>query len=161
MSLSLADRWRVTSVRLVCCRAEVMLGSGACCAVVLHVGLDCDAMRGCEASRATGWEVNANGRLGPRSVELAQLSDPSELAHAAATLNLELMRWRLLPDLDVETRNARVFVQKRKHYVHTRQTHLPHTFFLRVFCEGSSVWREGVRERARACPQVVVFSVRV
>ena len=44
--------------------------------------------------------------MGPRSVDLAHLSDPAELATAAATLNLELMRWRLLPDLDVDKLKA-------------------------------------------------------
>ncbi|KAJ8605505.1 hypothetical protein CTAYLR_000034 [Chrysophaeum taylorii] len=49
----------------------------------------------------TGWEPNAHGRMGPRAVDLAPLTDPNELAAAARSLNLHLMRWRLLPDLDV------------------------------------------------------------
>ena len=49
-----------------------------------------------------GWEANASGRMAPRSADLAPLADPGALATAAAALNLELMRWRLLPGLDVE-----------------------------------------------------------
>ena len=49
-----------------------------------------------------GWEASASGRMAPRSADLAPLADPGALATAAAALNLELMRWRLLPGLDVE-----------------------------------------------------------
>ncbi|CAM6122251.1 unnamed protein product [Calypogeia fissa] len=50
---------------------------------------------------AVGWERNLRGRLGPRSVHLASTMDPMRLAMSAADLNLKLMRWRLLPSLDV------------------------------------------------------------
>jgi len=52
--------------------------------------------------RASGWEANEKGRLGPRSVDLASLTSPAELAAAAAQLNLQLMRWRLLPELELD-----------------------------------------------------------
>jgi len=50
----------------------------------------------------TGWERDSEGRHRPRRADLAPLADVNELATSAANLNLHLMRWRLLPSLDVE-----------------------------------------------------------
>ncbi|KAF9439057.1 Autophagy protein 7 [Entomortierella beljakovae] len=52
--------------------------------------------------KAAGWEKNAQGKLGPRLADLAPLMDPTRLADTAVDLNLKLMRWRLLPDLQLE-----------------------------------------------------------
>ncbi|KAF8317660.1 E1-like protein-activating [Clavulina sp. PMI_390] len=51
---------------------------------------------------ATGWERNAAGKLGPRLADLAPMMDPTHLAEQAVDLNLKLMRWRILPALDLE-----------------------------------------------------------
>lgn len=51
---------------------------------------------------AVGWEKNANGRLGPRLADLAPMMDPKRLADQAVDLNLKLMRWRILPELELE-----------------------------------------------------------
>lgn len=51
----------------------------------------------------TGWERNEQGQVAPRSVNLAPLLDPQVLAREAADLNLKLIRWRLLPELKLET----------------------------------------------------------
>ena len=49
---------------------------------------------------AVGWELNPRGRAGPRAVDLGASMDPERLASQAVDLNLKLMRWRLLPELD-------------------------------------------------------------
>ena len=49
---------------------------------------------------ATGWELNARGKPGPRSVDLSAALDPAKLAADALALNLRLMRWRAAPTLD-------------------------------------------------------------
>ncbi|QRV99149.1 ubiquitin-like modifier-activating enzyme ATG7 [Ceratobasidium sp. AG-Ba] len=51
---------------------------------------------------AVGWEKNTQGKLGPRLADLAPMMDPSRLADQAVDLNLKLMRWRILPALDLE-----------------------------------------------------------
>ncbi|KAG8876401.1 Autophagy protein 7 [Tulasnella sp. 331] len=51
---------------------------------------------------ALGWERNAAGKLGPRMADLAPMMDPTKLADQAVDLNLKLMRWRVLPGLDLE-----------------------------------------------------------
>ncbi|KAG0174037.1 Autophagy protein 7 [Apophysomyces sp. BC1034] len=52
--------------------------------------------------KAVGWERNAQGKLGPRMADLGPLMDPLRLADSAVDLNLKLMRWRLMPDLDLD-----------------------------------------------------------
>ncbi|KAF8649445.1 hypothetical protein AX16_005792 [Volvariella volvacea WC 439] len=57
---------------------------------------------------AVGWEKNPQGKLGPRVADLAPMMDPTRLANQAVDLNLKLMRWRILPSLDLErTASAR------------------------------------------------------
>ncbi|GFS23194.1 ubiquitin-like modifier-activating enzyme ATG7 [Elysia marginata] len=49
-----------------------------------------------------GWEKNERQKMGPRMVNLISSMDPTRLAESAVDLNLKLMRWRLLPDLQLE-----------------------------------------------------------
>lgn len=51
---------------------------------------------------AVGWEKNPQGKLGPRLADLAPMMDPTRLANQAVDLNLKLMRWRILPSLDLD-----------------------------------------------------------
>ena len=49
-----------------------------------------------------GWELNARNKPGPRSVNLAPQLEPSHLAQQASDLNLKLMKWRMIPNLDLD-----------------------------------------------------------
>lgn len=49
-----------------------------------------------------GWEANAKGKMGARIVDLAPFMDPQRRAIESSDLNLKLMRWRFLPDLDID-----------------------------------------------------------
>ncbi|XP_034946075.1 ubiquitin-like modifier-activating enzyme atg7 [Chelonus insularis] len=49
-----------------------------------------------------GWETKVNGKLGPNIADLSESMDPNRLADRAVNLNLKLMKWRLVPDLDLE-----------------------------------------------------------
>merc|ERR1719341_2775471 len=49
-----------------------------------------------------GWEKNAKGQLGPRHANMRSSMDPAKLAEASVDLNLKLMKWRLVPNLDLE-----------------------------------------------------------
>lgn len=51
---------------------------------------------------AVGWEKNPQGKLGPRMADLGGMMDPTRLASQATQLNLKLMRWRILPSLDLD-----------------------------------------------------------
>ncbi|CAO3653968.1 unnamed protein product [Mucor fragilis] len=55
-----------------------------------------------DSLKSVGWERNVQGKLGPRMADLGPLMDPTRLADTSVDLNLKLMRWRLMPDLDLE-----------------------------------------------------------
>ncbi|CAE6484216.1 unnamed protein product [Rhizoctonia solani] len=55
-----------------------------------------------ERPTAVGWEKNTQGKLAPRLADLAPMMDPTRLADQAVDLNLKLMRWRILPGLNLE-----------------------------------------------------------
>lgn len=49
-----------------------------------------------------GWSKNEKQKLLPRHVDLSSTLDPKVLASSSVDLNLKLMRWRLLPDLQLD-----------------------------------------------------------
>ncbi|CAK9817912.1 Ubiquitin-like modifier-activating enzyme ATG7 [Anthophora plagiata] len=53
-------------------------------------------------SPLVGWESNANDKMGPTIADLSDTMDPTKLSDRAINLNLKLMKWRLVPDLDLE-----------------------------------------------------------
>ncbi|XP_046408328.1 ubiquitin-like modifier-activating enzyme ATG7 [Ischnura elegans] len=58
-----------------------------------------------------GWERNARGKFGPRMADLGATMDPLRLAETSVDLNLKLMKWRLLPELDLDVvKGARVLL---------------------------------------------------
>ncbi|XP_049327557.1 ubiquitin-like modifier-activating enzyme ATG7 isoform X1 [Astyanax mexicanus] len=52
--------------------------------------------------KSVGWEKNPKGAMGPRIVNLSECMDPKRLAESSVDLNLKLMRWRLVPSLDLD-----------------------------------------------------------
>ncbi|KAJ7512741.1 hypothetical protein B0H11DRAFT_1947177 [Mycena galericulata] len=68
----------------------------------LHCELPQEAAIGAVRPSAVGWEKNPQGKLAPRMADLAPMMDPVRLADQAVDLNLKLMRWRILPALDLE-----------------------------------------------------------
>lgn len=50
----------------------------------------------------TGWERNSQGKLLPKVVSMGDSMDPVKLSEHFAKLNLKLMKWRLLPNLDLD-----------------------------------------------------------
>ncbi|XP_057318718.1 uncharacterized protein LOC130663487 isoform X1 [Microplitis mediator] len=52
--------------------------------------------------RLVGWETNVNGKMGPNIADLSESLDPNRMAARAVNLNLKLMKWRLVPDLNLE-----------------------------------------------------------
>lgn len=53
-------------------------------------------------NKVVGWELNTRNKPGPRWVNLRPLLDKQHLAIQASDLNLKLMKWRMIPSLDVE-----------------------------------------------------------
>lgn len=55
-----------------------------------------------ECPLITGWEKNESQQMAPKRVNLSSLLDPKKIAEDAVNLNLKLMKWRLLPSLDLD-----------------------------------------------------------
>lgn len=74
--------------------------------VEASVLFDVDLLPGSEWKRsdlsAVGWERNTKGALSGRIINLSSAMDQTKLAANAVDLNLKLMRWRLLPGLELE-----------------------------------------------------------
>ncbi|XP_044754668.1 ubiquitin-like modifier-activating enzyme ATG7 [Coccinella septempunctata] len=60
--------------------------------------------------RWVGWEKNERGKLGPRMSNMKSFLDPKELAESSVDLNLKLMKWRLLSNIDLEKIKATKFL---------------------------------------------------
>jgi len=52
--------------------------------------------------QCSGWELNHRLKPGPRPVDLSHLLSPAHLTQQAIDLNLKLMKWRMIPSLNLE-----------------------------------------------------------
>lgn len=50
-----------------------------------------------------GWELNSKGKFAPKVAAMSDSMDPVKLAESSTNLNLKLMKWRLLPELNLES----------------------------------------------------------
>ncbi|KAG6554409.1 hypothetical protein Mapa_004326 [Marchantia paleacea] len=95
-------RWEVTELRVLCCREKRGFLDPQ-----LSLVVDVELPKIPEwkvpgfIPKGVGWELNSRGKPRPRVVHLAASMDPERAANQAADLNLKLMRWRLLPSLDI------------------------------------------------------------
>ncbi|KAK6434035.1 Autophagy protein 7 [Oleoguttula sp. CCFEE 5521] len=53
--------------------------------------------------KVTGWERDSANKLLNRTVDLAAYLDPARLADQAVDLNLQLIKWRISPSIDLDT----------------------------------------------------------
>ncbi|XP_031424314.1 ubiquitin-like modifier-activating enzyme ATG7 isoform X2 [Clupea harengus] len=100
----IASKWgaQVDLVEVLCYRDRTLQGTRSVQhSIIFQVKLpDLSASTGCPKS--VGWEKNQKGAMGPRSVNLSECMDPKRLAESSVDLNLKLMRWRLVPTLDLD-----------------------------------------------------------
>ena len=73
-----------------------------------------------------GWEKNENHKLMPRKVDLKHVLDPLCLAENSVDLNLKLMRWRLVPSLDLDKISSTDINELRVHLI-TKKTLIEYT----------------------------------
>ncbi|GLJ38595.1 hypothetical protein SUGI_0786970 [Cryptomeria japonica] len=97
-----AARWGLESITVLCYREKGGLGDLQQSLVAdISVSFTQGWSDTKSVPKAVGWEWNNQGKMGPRRISLASQMDPKRLAISAADLNLKLMRWRLLPSLNL------------------------------------------------------------
>lgn len=55
-----------------------------------------------ERINTVGWERNEKNQLHPRIVNMSGCMNSEKLAEAAVNLNLKLMKWRVMPDINLD-----------------------------------------------------------
>ncbi|CCK70340.1 Atg7p KNAG_0E00720 [Huiozyma naganishii CBS 8797] len=64
-----------------------------------------------DAWKISGWERNVSGKLVPRFADLSKLIDPLKVSEQSVDLNLKLMKWRIVPDLNLDiVKKSRVLI---------------------------------------------------
>ncbi|KAI9356997.1 hypothetical protein DFJ73DRAFT_821772 [Zopfochytrium polystomum] len=101
--LLLKKQFSLSAITVICYR-ENMSKRDLSASIALKV--DLPGVLGDAVPKSVGWEKNASGKLGPRFADLGPLMDPFRLAQTAVDLNLKLMRWRIMPDLQLEKISA-------------------------------------------------------
>uniref|UniRef100_A0A8D0CX62 Ubiquitin-like modifier-activating enzyme ATG7 n=1 Tax=Sander lucioperca TaxID=283035 RepID=A0A8D0CX62_SANLU len=103
----LANRWgsKLDTVEVLCFRDRTLQGSRSIQhSVIFQIKLpELPLISGnVSCPKSVGWEKNPKGAMGPRMVNLSECMDPKRLAESSVDLNLKLMRWRLVPSLDLD-----------------------------------------------------------
>lgn len=88
-------KWKVNSINVICYRAK----SNSLLLKLEFVSIENEESTGPDA---VGWLKNEKQKYLPSYVDLSQTLDPKVLAKNSVDLNLKLMRWRILPDLDLD-----------------------------------------------------------
>ncbi len=97
------QRYHLRKAQILCYR-DTQARRDDPCSIVISVAMDgVEAMETTEMPKVTGWERNVNGKLQARMANLADYMDPTRLADQAVDLNLKLMKWRISPNLDLDS----------------------------------------------------------
>ncbi|XP_061744113.1 ubiquitin-like modifier-activating enzyme ATG7 [Nerophis ophidion] len=100
----LANQWgsMVDTVEVLCFRDRTLQGIRSIQhSIIFQVKLP-ELPTDSTCPKSVGWEKNPKGAMGPRMVNLSECMDPKRLAESSVDLNLKLMRWRLVPSLDLD-----------------------------------------------------------
>lgn len=97
------QRYRLDKVKILCYR-DTQARRHEARSIILPLSMDpAVETEPAKMPKVTGWERDANGKLRARVANLAEYMDPTRLADQAVDLNLKLMKWRLTPNLDLDT----------------------------------------------------------
>ncbi len=101
------QRYRLNKVQIMCYR-DTQPRRHEARTIILPLTMD-DVAADAQPDKmpsVTGWERDGTGKLRARLANLAEYMDPVRLADQAVDLNLKLMKWRLAPNLDLDTINS-------------------------------------------------------
>jgi ubiquitin-like modifier-activating enzyme ATG7 len=97
------QRFGLSKVQILCYR-DIQQRRHEARSIVLPLVMDSTGSLVIEnMPKPTGWERNPAGKTAPRSVSLAESMDPTRIADQSVDLNLKLMKWRISPNLDLDT----------------------------------------------------------
>ncbi len=101
------QRYRMNKVQIMCYR-DTQARRHEARTIILPLTMDDVAVDAPpnKMPSVTGWERDGTGKLRARLANLAEYMDPVRLADQAVDLNLKLMKWRLAPNLDLDTINS-------------------------------------------------------
>ena len=93
----------VPGLQLLCLRASVKNGvMSVSNSLVLTLAMSGDTGdQVADMPAVVGWEKNDKGQLGPRLANMRSSMDPVKIAESSVDLNLKLMKWRLVPELQL------------------------------------------------------------
>ncbi|KAJ3141974.1 Autophagy protein 7 [Physocladia obscura] len=101
--IMLKQRFMLGSINIICLRDQPSgKNRSFITSLSLFVVVNMPGSLADECPKSVGWEKNSSGKLGARLVDLAPMMDPLRLAETAVDLNLKLMRWRIMPELQLE-----------------------------------------------------------
>ncbi|KAK9448476.1 uncharacterized protein V1518DRAFT_438462 [Limtongia smithiae] len=90
------------SVKVLCLRDLVTLPAESRSIWLTFTRLRDESEDSIDAIKTVGWERSKKNKLMPKVSDLSGLMDPRRLADQAVDLNLQLMKWRLAPELDLD-----------------------------------------------------------
>ncbi|KAL2127989.1 hypothetical protein VTI74DRAFT_9870 [Chaetomium olivicolor] len=97
------QRYKLDKVQILCYR-DTQARRHEARSIILPLSVEkTDDTQPAKMPNVTGWERDASGKLRARVANLAEYMDPTRLADQAVDLNLKLMKWRLAPNLDLDT----------------------------------------------------------
>ncbi len=97
------QRFRLSKVQVLCYR-DIRSKRHEARSIILPLAMDeVENLEIKTMPKITGWERNQNNELKARIANLAEYMDPTRLADQAVDLNLKLMKWRIAPNLDLDS----------------------------------------------------------
>ncbi|KRX96554.1 Ubiquitin-like modifier-activating enzyme ATG7, partial [Trichinella pseudospiralis] len=69
--------------------------------LLLHISMQSDKDAIATFLPIVGWEKNSEGKVKNVHMDLSAQMDPNKIAQSASKLNLHLMRWRIVPELNL------------------------------------------------------------
>ncbi|KAI0019373.1 E1-like protein-activating [Xylariomycetidae sp. FL0641] len=97
------QRFHLTDVQILCYR-DIQARRHEARSIIMHLTMDpVDEIESPTMPKVTGWERNPAGKFAARTVSLAESMNPTRLADQSVDLNLKLMKWRISPNLNLDT----------------------------------------------------------
>jgi len=94
-------KWKISEVTIMCYREIAGENTDLSQCKLMDIEIPGEELSD-DLPQSVGWEKNVKGQFGPRLANLGPTMDPNKLIESAVDLNLKLMRWRIMPSLDLE-----------------------------------------------------------